>query len=275
MPYREEQFDNGEIYHLVIRGIDGNLLFKDINDYYRGIFSIYEFNNFNPVEIARRRKEIAIFKKSFKKKNIQSKTIQNEKITIQDSALKTEGGPPSADFDSLQPQFLMKDERDLMVDILCFSFMPNHIHLLVRQIKDGGVIKFMSKLGGGYGRYFNKKYEREGYVFQGRFASVHIEADEQLRIVFVYIHANPISIIEPKWKEIGIKNPDKVIKFLENKYRWSSYFDYIGSKQNFPSVTEREFMSNVMGGISGCKKSVNDWVRYKADMREFSDIALE
>ena len=257
MPYREQEFANGEIYHLMFKGIDGNLLFKDINDYYRGIFSIYEFNNFNPVEISRRRAEIKKIKKS----------------------LKEIGGGQSSSFDSSQPRFqpqsLMEDKRDLMVEILCFCFMPNHLHLLVRQIKEGGIIKFMSKLGTGYGRYFNEKYERKGYVFQNRFLPVHIKTDEQLKTIFVYIHVNPISLVEPKWKEIGIKNPDDVIRFLENKYRWSSYFDYIGSKQNFPSVTEREFMSNVIGGVSGCKKSVDDWVRFKGEMREYSDIALE
>ena len=253
MPYREEQFDNGEMYHLIIKGIDGNLLFKDIDDYYRGIFSIYEFNNFNPVEIAIRRKEIAIFKKSLKKKNIQSETIQSQ---------------------TLSQSLKMKDNRNLIVEILEFCFMPNHLHLLVRQIKDGGITKFMSKLGTGYGGYFNKKYEREGHVLQKRFASVHIRTDEQLKTIFVYIHANPISLIEPKWKEIGIKDPDKIIEFLENEYRWSSYFDYVG-KQNFPSVTNREFMTNVMGGEQGCRKSVNDWVRFNGEMREFSDLALE
>ena len=269
MPYREQEFANKEIYHLMFKGIDGNLLFKDINDYFRGIFSIYEFNNFNPVEIARRRAEIKKNKKSLKK-------IEGGPP----APLKGYGGqrPGSLSFDSSQPQFqplsLIKDKRDLMVEILCFCFMPNHLHLLIRQIKEGGITKFMQKLGGGYGRYFNEKYERQGYVFQNRFASVPVKSNEQLMTLFVYIHANPISIVEPNWKETGIKNPDKVIKFLENKYRWSSCFDYIG-EQNFPSVTEREFMLNIMGGISGSKKSIEDWVRFKADMREFSDLALE
>ena len=242
MPYRREQFVNGEIYHLVIRSIDDNLLFKDINDYYRGIFSIYEFNNFNPVSIFRRRRKIAVFKKSLKKKTIQSP-----------SSYQKVQSP------SLYSSLIIADDRDLMVEILCFSFMPNHIHLLVRQIKNHGIEKFMRKMGTGYAKYFNKKYKRKGYVLQNRFASVHIKTDEQLRIVFVYIHANAISLIEPKYKEIGIENPDKVIKFLENDFRWSSHFDYIG-KQNFQSVTERDFMLNVMGGEHGCKKSVYDWV---------------
>jgi hypothetical protein len=63
MPYRKEQFDNNEFYHIILRAIDNNLIFKDINDYYRGIFSIYEFNNANPVSIRRRREQIKNLKK--------------------------------------------------------------------------------------------------------------------------------------------------------------------------------------------------------------------
>ena len=94
--------------------------------------------------------------------------------------------------------------------------MPNHVHLLLRQLKDSGIFKFMKKFGSGYGRYFNKKYNRKGYVFQNRFLAVPIKTDKQLKVVFAYIHANPVSLIEPKWKERGIKNFNKVIKFIEN-----------------------------------------------------------
>ena len=247
MPYRRQQFANGEIYHLMIRSIDDNLLFKDVDDYYRGIFSIYEFNNSNPVSIFRRRKAISAFKKSLKEQGIQSP--------------------------SLSGSLMMPDDRDLMVEIFAFCFMPNHIHLLVRQIKNGGIEKFMRKIGTGYAKYFNKKYDRKGYVFQNRFVSVPVKNDGQLKTVFAYIHTNPISLIEPHWKEIGIKDQNEVIKFLEN-YKWSSYLDYIG-KQNFFSVTQRDFISGVIGGEQGCRSCVEDWVRYKEEIMGFSDLALE
>ena len=151
--------------------------------------------------------------------------------------------------------------------------MPNHLHLLLRQIKDNGITKFMAKLGIGYGGYFNRKYSRKGYVFQNRFVAVHIKNEEQLKIVFVYIHINSISLIEPKWKEIGIKNLKKVIEFLEN-YKWSSYSDYIG-KKNFPSVTDREFMLDIMGGEKRCKEFMENWIKYKGKIKEFVELALE
>jgi len=240
MPYRREQFINDEIYHIVLRAIDDNLIFKDDDDYYRGIFSIYEFNTTKPITIRERRK----IREQFKKAN-------RERVSVSFEA----------------------DERDKLVEVLTFCFMPNHIHLLLRQIKDNGITKFMRKVGAGYGGYFNRKYNRKGHVFQNRFLSVHIKNDNQLKIVFTYTHTNPISLIEPKWKEEGIENPEKVIEFLEN-YKWSSYQDYLG-KKNFPSVTDREFFLKIMRGEQGCKEFIENWVRYKGEIKEFPGIVLE
>lgn len=242
MPYRKEQFVTGEIYHLVLRGIDDNKLFKNINDHYRGIFSIYEFNNAIKIEIRERRRARLNFK----------------------ALSKVYGDPVSVNL----------DRRDKLVEILTFCLMPNHIHLLVRQIKDGGIIKFMSKLGAGYGGYFNRKYSRKGHVFQNRFLAVPIKTDEQLKIIFVYIHANPVSLVEPKWKEKGIRNIKKVIKFVK-EYKWSSFSDYIG-KSNFPSVTDREFMLETMGGKRACEKFIEDYIKYKGKVKEFpEELSLE
>jgi hypothetical protein len=57
MPYRKEQLVNDEIYHIILRGLDNSLIFKDVSDYYRGIFSIYKFNNANRIEILKRREK--------------------------------------------------------------------------------------------------------------------------------------------------------------------------------------------------------------------------
>ena len=247
MPYRETQFANDEIYHITLRGLDDRELFLDNNDYYRMIFSIYEFNDTKPVAIRERRKQ---------------------RLYIKQQILASR--PPRSDgrSDGQYP-----DERERFVDILAFCWMPNHIHLLVRQLRDGGITKFMSKVGVGYAKYFNTKYERKGYVFQNRFNSVHIENDKQLQTVFVYIHTNPIALIEPGWKEKGILIPEKVIKFIEN-YKWSSYMDYLGNP-NFKFVTQRNFLAEVMGGVDGCRQQVKDWVEYKKEIRQFRDLFLE
>jgi len=239
MPYRKEQFANGDVYHLTTRAIDNNLIFKDISDYYRGVFSIYEFNNEKPTTIQARR----LIRASIKKQN-------RDPISI-------------------------VDEREKLVEIFAFCFMPNHIHLLVKQLEDNGITNFMKKVGVGYGGYFNRKYQRKGYVFQNRFKSVHIGNDNQFKVVVPYIFTNPTALIEPGWKELGIKNHSArgVVKFLED-YKWSNYPDCIGIK-NFPSVTERNFLLEMMGGEKGCKDAVKNWIENKVEIGQHENILLD
>ena len=237
MPCRKEQFANDGIYHIILRGLEDNLIFKDMNDYYRGIFSIYEFNNAKRIEIRKRREE--------RKRE------------------KANGVPDSA----------IDDKREKLTEVLLFCFMPNHIHLLLKQLNDGGIVKFMNKLGSGYAGYFNRKYKRKGYVFQNRFRSVYIRDDKQFQTIFRYIHANPVSLIEPGWKEDGIENAKKVNKFLI-KYKWSSLQDYVGIK-NFPSVTDRGFVLESMNGAVGCKEATENWVDYKRALNYHQEILLD
>lgn len=234
MPIKRPQLVNGEIYHIVIRATGDILMFKDISDYYRGIFSIYEFNTTNPVIIRERRKN-----------RVKEKQKNREPFS---------------------------DTRDWLVEVLAFSFMPNHIHLLLRQIKNKGISEFVRKFGAGYAGYFNKKYNRKGPLF-AKFRAVYIKNDKQLKTVFIYIHANPFSLIEPGWKEKGIDNSKKVINFLEN-YKWSSYLDYIG-KKNFPSVTTRDFLLETMGGKESCRKIVKDWIKYKREIKDYLELTIE
>lgn len=244
MPRQTTQLINNEFYHLCLRAVGDTAVFLDENDYYRGIFSIYEFNNSNLIEIWRRRRDRITEKK---------KERSGEIV----------GSP--------RPHKLM-DGRDKFVEILAFSLMPNHIHLLVEQLKDNGISFFMQKFGGGYANYFNKKYIRKGHLFN-QFRAIHVRTDEQLSNVFIYIHANRISLIKPGWKENGIKNPGEVIKFLESD-KWHSYPDYLG-KKNFPSVTDRRFLLKIMGGFDGCRQAMNSWVKHKKEIKNFKDIILE
>ena len=153
-----------------------------------------------------------------------------------------------------------------MVEVLAFCLMPNHVHLLVKQLKDDGITKYISKVGTGIGGYFNRKNQRKGHVFQDRFYPVRIENDTQLKVVVAYIHTNPLSLIFPKWKEIRINDINKAIDFLDNEYRWSSYSDCTG-KENFPSVTDRELILGLLNRTEGHKDFIKNWIENKGKSR--------
>ena len=98
----------------------------------------------------------------------------------------------------------------------------------------------MKKLCTAYSMYFNKKNERSGNLFQGRFQAELVDDDAYLKYLFAYIHLNPIKIIEPLWRESGIKNSNRSEKFLE-AYPWSSYTAYLKKEQNDPVLNKGEF----------------------------------
>lgn len=105
--------------------------------------------------------------------------------------------------------------QEKLVEIVCYCLMPNHIHLLLRQEKDGGISKYMRLILDSYTRYFNIIDKRKGALFEGRFKAVLIEDDEQLIHVSRYIHLNPAVSF--------------VVKELKD-HPWSSYRSFLNPK---------------------------------------------
>ena len=99
------------------------------------------------------------------------------------------------------------------VELVGFSLMPNHYHLILYGIKDDGIPKYMQRVLVSYTKYFNTKYEQSGHLFQGPYKAIFIEDDNQLSYLSAYQHRNPNELKEWKGKEI--------------KYPWSSYQDYV------------------------------------------------
>ncbi len=242
MPARKFPLVNNEIYHVVLRGIGGVDIFRDETDYYRAIHDLFEFNNTKPA------------------------TWQYRRFNAEDSRTRTKSDSGN------RTVGIIRSPRDYVVNILAFCLMPNHIHLLLKQIKDKGISAFMGKLGSGYVNYFNQRHKRQGHLFQSRFKAVHIKTQQQLQSVFVYVHTNPAALVAENWKEGGVVDLNKIIDFIE-KYKWSSYADYLG-KENFPSITQREFFLEIMSKEKW-REYVNDWVKHKSKRVWDKTIELE
>jgi len=77
-----------------------------------------------------------------------------------------------------------------LVSFINFCLNPNHFHFSLRQESDGGIQKFMQRLGSGYPKYFNNKYHRKGTLYQGGFKAKHINTNEYLLHLGAYINMN-------------------------------------------------------------------------------------
>lgn len=93
-----------------------------------------------------------------------------------------------------------------------YCLMTNHYHLLMETPR-GNLSEIMQYVNGSYTTYFNVKRKRSGHLFQGRFKSIVVDADEYAMELSRYIHLNPV--------RAGIvKKPED--------HEWSSYRAYIG-----------------------------------------------
>ena len=70
-----------------------------------------------------------------------------------------------------------------LVSICAYCLMPNHFHLLLKEVSHGGISKFMQKILTGYTLFFNANHERSGALFQGKFKAEHVNNDEYLKYI--------------------------------------------------------------------------------------------
>ncbi|MEK9131625.1 MAG: transposase [Patescibacteria group bacterium] len=149
------------------------------------------------------------------------------------------------------------------VEIGAYCLMPNHFHILIREKIDGGISKFMQKLLTAYSHYFNKKYQRTGTLFESRFKAKHADTDEYLKYLFAYIHLNPVKLVEPLWKEKGIKDGVRAQEFL-SQYAHSSYLDYSGVVLgNRGKILDKAAFPDYFQEPKEFNAFLRDWLNYK------------
>jgi putative transposase len=88
------------------------------------------------------------------------------------------------------------------IELIAYCLMPNHFHLFVYQHQQGAMSALMRSLLTSYSRYFNKKYQRSGPLFESRFKASLISDDAYLQHITRYIHLNPRQWRSYKWSSL-------------------------------------------------------------------------
>lgn len=202
---RVEPFTINSYVHVIKRGARGMEIVRGDSDKWRFLKSLYYLNNNN------------------------SRTIDWENELYQNKI----------------PLFGWPDKwpkRDKLIEILAFMLMPNHFHLLLREIREGGISLFMQGLGASMTLHFNDKYKEKGSIFQGAYKGKLIDSDEYLRQVAVYIMVKNSFELSPDGLEKAIKNFDAAWEW-GLKYQFSSLADY-GSNRKSP-ILDKELLGEI------------------------------
>lgn len=131
-----------------------------------------------------------------------------------------------------------KFDQDL--ELLCYCLMGNHFHLLFYTKTEGkNLATFMQSVLTAYTMYFNKKYKRQGTLFQGVFKASRISSDSYLLHITRYIHLNPrgyntyfyssVAYYTGKESPSWLK-PHRILSMFEGDNYPLFLKDYIGQK---------------------------------------------
>lgn len=113
-----------------------------------------------------------------------------------------------------------------------FVLMTNHFHLLV-ETPLGNLSEFMRHFNITYTGYFNRRHNRVGHLYQGRYKSILVDKDPYLSMLTRYIHLNPVRV--EKMEKLSVSEK---IEYLQ-AYYWSSLPGYIDGRKtkNFVDYT--------------------------------------
>lgn len=151
-----------------------------------------------------------------------------------------------------------------LVDILCYCIMPDHYHLLLKESKDNGVTNFVRKCNTSIAKYVNIKTDRLGPLFESRFKAKHINTNEYLLHLSLYIHLNPLDIISGKeWREHKLENWNAKNKNLLS-YPWSSLRFFLNE----------EYKDPILSGTEIILEQFNNRKEYESFLREWSENVL-
>lgn len=179
-----ENLAPGEYYHIFNRGVGKQIIFHETSDYSRFLFLVLYFQS---------------------------------ALKIEHVGRMVEGFSNSLGQQLGQHPVLAKLANDVVkgrnVELVSFCLMPNHFHLVLKEVEERGISTYMQRILNAYGKYYNTKYQKSGHVFQGPYRSVLVQDDRHIQHLSAYIHRNPREI--SKWFN------------KEDLYRWSSYQDFI------------------------------------------------
>lgn len=191
-----------------------------------------------------------IFNRGVEKRKIFSSSRDFERFI--ETAYYYQFSGPKPKF-STYARFRKKDfsNNPKIVEIICYCLMPNHFHLLLRQLQEDGIKEFISKVSNSYTKYFNTKHNRVGHLLQGEFKAVAVDTPDQLLHLTRYIHLNPYvsnltndlgSYIYSSYSEYievrskTLSSPDLILCQFKDK---QSYEDFVKDHQSYALEIER------------------------------------
>ena len=140
--------------------------------------------------------------------------------------------------------------------LYAYCLMDNHLHLVIKEQKET-ISQIIKKIATSYAYYFNHKYKRIGHLFQDRYKSETIEDDPYLLSAIRYVHHNP--------EKAGITKKEK--------YKWSSYRNYMDILNPYTEVPEIKEILEMFS--SDIEKALKEFIHYSNQYEDRNFLEME
>lgn len=164
-------------------------------------------------------------------------------------------------------------ERDPLVRILAWTLLPNHFHLLLEEIRDQGIAKFMQRLCGSMSMAYNSKYGERGSLFQGSYKSRTVDTDEYFLYLTFYIQVKNVLELFPGGLDTARHKFGDAWRWASN-YPFSSLGSYI---HDIPSpIIDRSRLRTLFDtqlSKEDCRELLTLHMRHHNE--KYADISLE
>ena len=149
-------------------------------------------------------------------------------------------------------KLIYKLSKEHKIKIIAYCIMNNHAHMLIEAEDLNELSKYMQRLNCTYGKYYNRKYNRVGYVFRDRYKSEGIYSEEQLYNCIKYIYDNPVKAgICTEAKDYPYSNYKNINKEIKEKYTFMDVDD----DNSICEKVIKEFLNKNNLNISDLKKN--------------------
>ena len=153
---------------------------------------------------------------------------------------------------------IISQDKEFLVQIIAYCFMPTHIHLVLRQLHERGIIDYMRRVLNGYSSYFNRQHRRKGPLWESRFKNVLVNNNEQLLHLTRYIHLNPVTA-----------------RLVDNPEEWhfSSYGEYLAEIDDNSAVCQFGNLLEIKPKTY--QKFVNAQKSYQRELAKIKNLLIE
>jgi len=167
-------------------------------------------------------------------------------------------------------------EREPVVRILAWTLLSNHFHLLLQEIREGGISKFMQRFGGSLSTCFNAKYQVQGSLFQGSYRARLVSQDEHRQYLIFYVLIKNVLEMYPGGLSTAYADFDRAWEWAV-QYPHSSLINCVSGNPS-PIVDDPEnLIGDFIGANRAYKKEAREMLGYYLQSKgeEFEDLMLE